>query len=237
MSSNPAKKSDLRTCVAQICVIPGQPAVNTRNMITQVEAARKEGCDLVVFPEMAVPGYLLGDEWERPSFLRECERCTDELIAASEGIIIVFGNVAVDWQRRNEDGRVRKYNALLVAESGKLVPPRGGGLPWVIKTLMPNYRQFDDSRHFYDLRKLALERNVPTESLTQPVDTSAATLGCLLCEDGWDIDYNHSPLSILAERGCDIFINISASPFTFNKNHKRNRVFNATACHNKRPLI
>ncbi len=237
MPLNPKKPGSIRTTVAQIHVRPGYPVENTRNMLSLVERAKRAGEELIVFPEMAIPGYLLGDEWERPAFLRECERCGNDLIAASIGIIVIFGNVAVDWQKTNEDGRVRKYNALFVAESGRLIPPRGSNLPWVIKALMPNYRQFDDSRHFYDLRKLALEKKVHPEALIQPVDTSRASLGCMLCEDAWDADYTHSPLSILAEQGCDLFVNISASPFTFNKENKRNRVFNSAATEFKRPMI
>ena len=79
-----------------------------------------------MFPEMAVPGYLIGDEWERPSFLRECEECGRRESGGAQGIAVAFGNVAVDWRRRNEDGRVRKYNALFVAENGRFIGPVAG---------------------------------------------------------------------------------------------------------------
>ena len=45
-----------------------------------------------------------------------------------------------------------KYNALFVAQNGKLVQPDSMPYPFVIKTLMPNYREFDDTRHFFSLR-------------------------------------------------------------------------------------
>ena len=68
--------------------------------------------------------------------------------------------------------------------------------------------------------------------------TSKAVLGCVLCEDAWDMDYAISPLAILSENPeIDLFINASASPFTLNKNHKRNRVFAAHAQKLKRPLL
>ena len=39
---------------------------------------------------------------------------------------------------------------------------------------MPNYREFDDGRHFYDLRKLALEEGKKVEDLhLAPVRTRA----------------------------------------------------------------
>ncbi|TFG63218.1 MAG: NAD(+) synthase, partial [Gemmatimonadales bacterium] len=141
----------------------------------------------------------------------------------------IFGNVAVDRDRKNEDGRVRKYNALFVAEDGRLAPPEGGPYPFVIKTLLPNYREFDDSRHFFDLRKLAVERDCRLSELVTPVRTECARIGCVLGEDGWDQDYNVSPLSLLAAHGPDLYANISASPYTTSKNHKRHRVFSAQA--------
>ena len=135
----------------------------------------------------------------------------------------------MDWRRRNEDGRVRKYNALFVAEDGRFIGPVAGPYDFVVKTLMPNYREFDDSRHFYDLRKLALEEGKKVEDLISPVRTRRHALGCLLCEDAWDADYGLSPMRILAGKGVDFFVNASCSPFTVDKNHKRNRVFSALA--------
>ena len=210
------------TCrLAQIDVVPGRPRENTNTILKQIQIAIQEGIELLVFPEMAVPGYLLGDAWEHQAFLRQCEACGDKIRQASLGIIVVFGNVAVDWNRRNEDGRVRKYNAVFVTENGKVIPPDGSDYPYGIKALMPNYRQFDDSRHFFDLRKLAFEKHCNLSDLLAPFHTSRATLGCILCEDAWDMDYAISPLAILAERPeIDLFINASASPFTLNKNHK-----------------
>jgi NAD+ synthase (glutamine-hydrolysing) len=206
-------------------------------MLRQVSEAREAGRELVVFSEMAVPGYLLGDEWERPAFLRECEACGEALRAEARGIVVMFGNVGVDWKKRNEDGRVRKYNALFTAEAGRFVGPPGCPYPFVIKTLMPNYREFDDSRHFYDTRKLASELGRDAGSLIGPVRTGRWSIGGVLCEDAWDTDYALAPLRLLGEKGVDFFVNASCSPFTFNKNRKRNRVFSAAAATLRRPLV
>ncbi len=217
-------------CLAQMEVKPGRPAENAARMLQLIDQARQAGARLVAFPEMAIPGYLLGDEWERPAFLRDCEAAGASVIAASRGLTVAFGNVAMDWSKKNEDGRVRKYNALFIAEDGRLLAPGNGtGYPFVIKTLMPNYREFDDSRHFYDTRKLALETGRPPADLIAPVPTRAGRIGGMLCEDGWDADYGFSPARALAAKGVDLFLNISCSPYTFNKNHKRNRLFSALA--------
>ena len=81
--------------------------------------------------------------------------------AASDGLTVVFGNVAVDRESTGQDGRLRKYNGVYVCSDGAYVSraevPQG--LPQGIhpKTLQPNYRFFDDDRHFFSLRQLAEE--------------------------------------------------------------------------------
>jgi NAD+ synthase (glutamine-hydrolysing) len=206
-------------------------------MLDLIRDAKADHVQMIVFPEMAVPGYLIGDEWEHISFLRECEDCGQELGAASQGITVIFGSVGIDWKRRNEDGRVRKYSALFVADDGRFVGPSGSPYNFVIKALLPNYREFDDSRHFFDLRKLAMEERRPVEELTAPVKTRLAVLGCALCEDAWNMDYSISPLDLLARKGAQVLVNISCSPFTMHKNHKRNRVFSTHAHNLQCPLI
>ncbi len=223
--------------LVQMEVLPGRPRENTATILARIGEARAAGAKLVVFPEMAVPGYLLGDEWERAAFLRECEACGDEIRAASSGLTVIFGNVGLDWQHHNEDGRVRKYNALFIAENCRFLGPEGGPYLFVVKTLMPNYRQFDDSRHFYDARKLAAELGRHLSDLIAPVQTACGRIGAVLCEDAWDLDYAVSPLQILGGKGVDFAVNASCSPFTFNKDNKRNRVFSAAAKRLGRPLI
>lgn len=232
----------LRIAMAQMEVIPGRPDINTKTMLRMINEARQKRADLVIFPEMAIPGYLLGDTWEQPSFLRDCDHYGRTIIAASEGICVLFGNVAVDWDKRGDDGRVRKYNAFFVAQNGALFGGENFPYPFRIKTLHPNYREFDDTRHFFSLRKLALELGVTAEDLLQPVTAlvngRTLRIGCLLCEDGWSDDYFTKPIEILRQKDrLDILINISSSPFTLGKNNKRNRVFSRQAADSRIPLI
>ncbi len=227
----------IRTRVIQMDILPGQPQHNAVRIISNISRARKDGIQLLVFPEMSVPGYFVGDNWERPAFLNECYRCNEEIRKASKGLIVVFGSLGMDPDRRNEDGRVRKYNALYVAENGEFRSPSTLPYSFAVKSLLPDYREFEETRHFYDLRKLAMEENRALEDLVAPIETSLASLGCILCEDAWDIDYNFSPLEILAQKNADLFLSVSASPFTLHKRHKRTRVFCERTKNLGRPLI
>lgn len=223
----------LKIAIAQMKVIPGHPDENTANMLSMVEEAKKHQADIIIFPEMAVPGYLLGDTWEQTAFIRDCEECGQDIIAASQNIAIIFGNVAADWNKKNNDGRVRKYNALFLAYQGRLVQPENMPYPFVIKALMPNYREFNDTRHFFSLRQLAEELHTTAEKLLSPLKLTlkgrSYSIGAFLCEDGWSDDYNLAPVEILRSKGVDMLVDISSSPYTLGKNGKRHRVFGRLA--------
>ena len=232
----------VKICFSQIDVEPGHPDLNVERMLQAIDEAKQNNTDIIIFPEMCIPGYLLGDTWEQTAFLKDCLSYGEDIIAASQDICIIFGNIAVDWDKKNTDGRVRKYNALYTAYNGKLIKPEKSPYPFVIKTLFPNYREFDDSRYFFSLQSLATELKLNLNDILSPVKVNIKgqelNLGCILCEDGWSDDYAFAPIDILCQNyKLDMLINISASPYTFGKNNKRHRVFAKQAKDNNIPLI
>ena len=112
-----------------------------------IAKAKAAGCDLIVFPELAIPGYLIGDIWDQPDYIDDCARFGEEIKALSDGIAIIFGNVAKETDRVNLDGRTRKYNAMFIAYNGRWISPARSPYPFYIKTLLPNYREFSDVAH------------------------------------------------------------------------------------------
>lgn len=232
----------LRIALGQMEVMPGRPDLNCQTMLDMIEEARAQKAEIVIFPEMALPGYFLGDTWEQRAFLRDCEDYGRIIVAASRDICVLFGNVGVDWNKIGDDGRVRKYNAFFIAQDGRLRGGENYPYPFRIKTLQPNYREFDDTRHFYSLRKLALEMGKAVEELLLPVGIEMAgepfKLGCILCEDGWSEEYAVKPIAAIHRNGpVNLYVNISASPFTLGKNNKRNRVFSKQVAAAGVPLI
>jgi len=213
--------------VAQLEVIPGRPDRNFEAIIKEIKAARKRNMDVIVFPEMALPGYLLGDEWENDSFIHDLMSYNDDIRDASKEMCVVWGSVYADPQKKGEDGRIRKYNAAYVVQDREWVS-NGVFEGHTYKTLMPKYREFDDERHFFSMLKLAQEQGIPVEQLLQPFPIKIAgrevKLGVILCEDMWCDDYSVNPTGILVQNGSDIILNLSASPWTWRKNDKRHRV-------------
>lgn len=206
-----------------------RPRQNADYLLAEARKLADAGADVIVGPEMALCPYVSGDRYEDEGFI-------DELWATVGYIsrqwqreeVLIFGGIALDNHPAvGEDGRLRKYNAAFVMQHGKLRINRAG-LPFAIKSLLPNYRIFDDARHFYDLRKLAMERGVTLKELQQPftvtINDRRLNLGVMLCEDMWDGDYAEKPARNLADNGADIIINLSASPWSWQKNRKRDKV-------------
>lgn len=232
----------IRMRLSQLLVEPGNITGNLDRMLAEIQAARTDGLAGIVFPELCVSGYLLGDRWHDTVFCQELEWCNQELRRQSAGLLLVYGNLASDPRRTNRDGRLRKYNACFAWYDGRPLPRRrpGGdlaplpGLPegCTAKTLHPDYRFFDDSRYFFSLRDLAAEEGVDLlEYLVPfvcPFPEGELALGLEICEDLWFADYRQGnrPLNVtgyLKAAGADLVLNVSASPWTPEKNDARHR--------------
>ena len=230
----------IKIICGQLEIVPGRPDVNYQKIITAINAARQQQADILLLPEMALPGYLIGDVWEQQTFLDDCDYYCQEIIKASHDICIAFGSVAMEKDKLNEDGRLRKYNAAFVCQNGTLV---GGyqGRSFIIKNSLPNYREFDDCRYFYSLHKLCAEEGASVEQALQPVTITIrgtkVKLGIMLCEDGWTENYHLNVPQTLAHNGAQLLCNLSCSPYTLGKNRKRNRLFSAQAKQAGIPLI
>lgn len=236
----------MKIALSQFEIIPSMPTNNAARIINYIEEAKNNKADMIIFPELAISGYLIGDMWESESFIRECEELGEEIIKASKDIFVIFGNVAVDRNKKNFDGRVRKYNALFLAKDGKLIKNSYSKIPYpfIIKTLLPNYKEFEDTRHFFSLKDLifenALEDNFDLKEYFKPVEINIngekINLGLTICEDAWSSNYNLSPIDILNEK-TDLFINISSSPYTLIKDTKRHKMYSDISKKYNKPLI
>ncbi len=222
----------------QMDVKPARPDLNVETMLRYIDNGRAAGAELVVFSELCVTGYILGDLWEVDALVEDFAAYSETIREASQDVTVLFGNVAVDRATIGEDGRKRKYNAVYVCANGKYVTRNQvpSGLPAGVqpKTLHPNYRFFDDDRHFYSLRKLADARGRTVYDWIEPFevrlrDGRSFRFGVQLCEDIWCEDYGYGKeildtLSVFHDRGAQALFNLSSSPWTWQKDVKRNRV-------------
>lgn len=238
----------IRIAFGQIQVHPGEPATNFQSMIQAIDYAKAVSTDILIFPELCLSGYMVGDMWDQVPFINDCLYYGDEIVKATTNtnLTIIFGNVGVDESLRNLDGSLRKYNALYVASKGQLVSNPFQPYPFTIKTLLPCYRYFNEPRHFTSANVVAKERNLPLLDINQPLTIStrhgAFTIAPVICEDSWDTHYPDCPTSLIVESAkakgqhIDLIVNCSSSPFTIHKQEQRHALFSAQAKQYNAPI-
>ena len=121
-----------RVGLGQINPTVGNFEGNVRMIVEAIERARALGCQLVAFPEMAVPGYPPEDLLFKPAFIEANLKALDAVARASRGLTVVVGFV---------DKRDDIFNAAAVLHDGA----RAGVYH---KQYLPNYGVFDENRYF-----------------------------------------------------------------------------------------
>ncbi len=213
----------MRIALAQLNPTSGDVEGNTTRILAALESAAAQGADLFVTPEMAVPGYCIGDLVEDAGFLAANERAMLRVAAAARDLTAVVGFIDVDAHARNDSGGIRKYNAAAVVRNGVV-------LQRAHKTLLPSYRYFDDKRFFSPA-----EARVPVGITLRAGGT--VQLGISICEDLWDEYYPIKPVAELSAAGADVLININASPFCPGKRQERDAVIRAHIRDTGKPLV
>ena len=239
----------LKISLCQMRVVPGRPDLNAEYIISEIQFASKRGVDIIVFPELATSGYVIADRFEDASFINDVQFFNQKIVeSVPEKITAIFGTVIAEFDKKGEDGRHRMHNAAIIAQGGKQ-------LGYVVKTLQPHYRYFDDDKHLFSARKIAEEQaelhrqNKDTRGIENcsihdlakvyQLQTSVGIIpiGIGVCEDLWKDDYAFNPSKILAEKGAKLLIALSASPWGWQKNRKRHQVIKNLIQEIKVPIV
>jgi len=228
--------------LGQMHVVPGQIKHNFLMLKQMVFNAKSQGAQMIVFPELCLTGYLIGDQFLDNTWVDYAVSFNDQIKALSTDIIIVWGNVVTLGKNpsiTNNDSRLAKLNAGLIAYQGRYVQRKNRLFDGVYpKRLFPNYRIFDDQRYFLPGRELEEKLGLKVKSLLQPFEVNihgeTLSIGLEVCEDMWDKAYGFSPSEEYLKQGVDMLINISASPWTIDKEKSRIEQIQA---HSKVPFI
>jgi len=192
----------MRVRLAQMNPTVGDIQGNTSRIFKEIERAREQGIQLLIFPELAVCGYPPMDLLNLPEFRETIYKANETIIDQSPDIALIFGSISPN----DQNGRPC-YNSAFVVSNRKII-----GIQH--KSLLPNYDVFDDVRYFE-----------PATSV-EPIELFGIKWGVSVCEDIWQNDnsymrYHVNPLELLHQQGAEIMVNISASPFTRGKINER----------------
>jgi len=84
----------MKIALAQMQVYPADLRKNTQNILSLIAEAKSRGADLVIFPELAVSGLLVGDNWRDHCFIADCLAANEMIAEAAKDISVIFGNIA-----------------------------------------------------------------------------------------------------------------------------------------------
>ncbi|MFZ5910035.1 MAG: nitrilase-related carbon-nitrogen hydrolase, partial [Chloroflexota bacterium] len=85
----------MKLAIAQVNPIVGDLEGNVARILSAGEEARAQGADLVVFPEMAVPGYPPRDILYDSSFVEAVVAATSDLARQANGLpAMLVGSLA-----------------------------------------------------------------------------------------------------------------------------------------------
>jgi NAD+ synthase (glutamine-hydrolysing) len=190
-------------------VIVGDVDANLKAITAATDTAVDAGCQVVVFPELAVSGYSCGDLFYQTLLLEKVERGLLELVRYSRNLETVL----VVGAPLRQAGRL--FNVAVVINKGRIV----GAVP---KTFLPNTLEFYEERWFSSSVDI-VDGFLDIDGVEVPFGTNllfdvdgfpGAVIGIEICEDGWVAS---PPSGQLAAAGATILLNLSASPETLGK--------------------
>jgi NAD+ synthase (glutamine-hydrolysing) len=147
----------LRVALAQINPTVGDIEGNAAKITEAIAGARRERAQIVVLPELAVPGYPPEDLLLKRHFLAANMRALEEIASGVHDIVALVGYAEAD-------GFV--HNALGVLADGEVKAS-------YTKMLLPNYGVFDERRYF---------EPGPSPAL---IEVGGRIVGLTICEDIW----------------------------------------------------
>ncbi len=131
---------------------------NLEEIIEKIHQGRKEGSELVVFPELALTGYFIGQNFHKAALRLDSKEIND-LVAATKKTAAIIGFI-------EESPSMNFYNSALVAVDGKI-------LFAYRKLNLPNYGVFEERKIF------ANGKQVPVFKLKD------FTIAVFICNDLW----------------------------------------------------
>jgi NAD+ synthase (glutamine-hydrolysing) len=191
----------MRIALAQINTTVGDINGNRDRVIREMERSQALGADIAVFPELCLTGYPPRDLLSLHGFVESNQRALEEIAARTGSMGVILGFVDRNPRKEGKDF----FNAAAFLAEGKVQ-----GV--IHKTLLPTYDVFDEDRYFERSKSVQL------------VQFLGRKLGISICEDAWNSEdfwskplYSTDPIRSQIERGADLMINISASPFEMGK--------------------
>ncbi|MEY2479755.1 MAG: hypothetical protein QOI04_682 [Verrucomicrobiota bacterium] len=196
---------------AQINPTVGDLRGNFEKIAAAYDRLAAAGADLVITPELAIPGYPPQDLVFKSQFVPQNLEMLGKLHERLGRTALLVGFVD-----RNAGRGKPFHNSAALLEAGEPIRK-------TYKSLLPTYDVFDEDRYFEPAREVA------------PLSILGKKIGVTICEDIWTEHYlprplyDLEPVQALIEQGADLIVNLSASPFGLHKPGVRHEMIGSLA--------
>jgi NAD+ synthase (glutamine-hydrolysing) len=223
----------MKLAIAQLNPTIGDLAQNARQILDAARQAHQQGATLVVTTELVLCGYPPRDLLLRPSFIETMETALQALaLELPPDLFVLVGFASVNPGAR-EHGEKPLFNSTALLQGGRVQQV-------FHKQLLPTYDVFDEDRYFEPGRGVC-HFDLP---LNGGDSSGSLRIGVTICEDLWNDEefwggrsYPRNPIADLAEQGVDLVINLSASPYSVNKQQLRGAMLSHSAARFNCPII
>lgn len=204
---------------AQINPTVGDLQGNFDKIVKAYDQLADAGADIVIAPELAVPGYPPQDLLFKSRFVPENLEVLDRLQKRLSKPALLVGFVD-----RNEGRGKPFHNAAALLQADQPMQKTH-------KSLLPTYDVFDEDRYFQPATQVA------------PLNFRGRRVGVTICEDIWTERYLPrplyavDPLRSLVDQEAQIILNVSASPFNLRKPAVRREMISGLAGTYQRPIF
>ncbi|HNC09926.1 MAG TPA: NAD(+) synthase [Anaerolineales bacterium] len=194
----------MKLAIAQINTMVGDLIGNIARILDAADKAKD--ADLIVFPEMTVPGYPPRDMLYDASFVEAVQAATADLAQQARHLPpLLVGSFAPSGEKHYQHPAL--HNIAYLMKGGELTVAQ-------VKQLLPVYDVFYEPRWF-----------VPGKKTLPPIEIGGMKIGVMICEDMWDEEYSTHPGAELKAMGAERLIVMSASPYR--KNAEEGRLYHA----------
>jgi NAD+ synthase (glutamine-hydrolysing) len=196
----------MKVMLAQINTTPGDFENNWHRIKNAIHYGNDDP-DVIVFPELTIPGYLSQDLMYHKEFVDKNIEYREKLVQLSLSVNHPY--IIVGYIDHNTTGSGKPFrNMAAVIQGGKLIATYQ-------KQLLPFYDVFDEGRYFEPGKEPCV------------VYMHGHKVGITICEDVWndkgsdDYNYANNPIETYRKLGVDTIISINSSPYVEGKAWKR----------------
>ncbi len=209
----------MKIAIAQINPVIADIDGNREKILSFIGRGESKSADLIIFPEMATIGYPPMDLLENSKLVDDNLSSLEKICESCRGI---NASIIVGYVDYNMENPPMLFNSAAVIQQGKIIFRQN-------KTLLPGYDVFDEYRYFSPAKESAV------------FELNGIKTGITICEDIWAAlgndnsrfmdqrRYHSDPMRQLADRGAELIINISASPYVKGKRQVRMDMLSALA--------